>query len=65
MLVEPGAEGVRFEPVPAELTNEQEDLSRDYLVLLDPAGESLDMSAYWGVKDYDRLADVLAALARS
>lgn len=58
VLVEPGAQGVRFEPVPPELTAAQKDLSRDYLLLLDAAGGSLDLSAYWGIKEYDRLAEL-------
>ena len=60
VLLEPGGkgEGARFEPVPAELTKPQKDLSRDYMLLLDPEGGALDLSAYWGIKEYDRLAEL-------
>ena len=58
-LVVPQAEGeVRFEPLPpkGQLSEAQKDLSRDFLVLLEPGSEELAAEAYWGPKEYERLA---------
>ncbi|HEX9943991.1 MAG TPA: membrane protein insertase YidC, partial [Thermoanaerobaculia bacterium] len=58
VLVEPGErEAVRFVPVPPEeeITKEQKDLPREFLVVLRPAGDRLALTSYWGPKEYDRL----------
>lgn len=46
----------RFIPLPAELTEEQEEAVRDYALVLRPEDDRLDLVAYWGAKKYDRLA---------
>jgi YidC/Oxa1 family membrane protein insertase len=57
VLVQPSASGSRFLPVPPkdQLTGEQKDLSRDYLALIQPAGDNLSLLCYWGGKSYDQL----------
>ena len=58
MMVEGKAPNLRFRPLPPEdrISDEQEKLPREYLLVLDPAGESLSVLSYWGDKNYDRLA---------
>src|SRR5262249_51411242 len=34
----------------------QESLPHEFLLLLRPEGDSLELNAYWGAKEYDRLA---------
>jgi len=46
----------RFAPLPSELTEEQEEMGRDYALVLRPETDRLDLVAYWGAKKYDRLA---------
>lgn len=44
---------------PAEkLTDEQEDLVREYQVVLRPAGDRMALTSFWGAKEYDRLAEL-------
>ena len=45
----------RFATLPAELTEEQEEMGRDYALVLLPEADRLDLVAYWGSKKYDRL----------
>jgi YidC/Oxa1 family membrane protein insertase len=45
----------RFRPLPAEPTSEEEDLPRELAVRLEPAGDEMALSAYWGAKNYERL----------
>jgi YidC/Oxa1 family membrane protein insertase len=59
VLVLPAAEGgARFAPVPGkeEISDEEKDLGRDFLLLAEPRGDTLRAAAYWGAKKYDRLA---------
>ena len=50
--------GNRFVPVPAdgELSGAQEDLPREYALLLFPDGDRFVATSYWGAKQYERLA---------
>jgi YidC/Oxa1 family membrane protein insertase len=61
-LVVPGAvdEPARFVPLlgEEELSDEQKELPRELLVNLMPLGERLKTLAYWGPKQYDRLASL-------
>jgi YidC/Oxa1 family membrane protein insertase len=44
---------------PAEsLNDEQEDLVREYQVVLRPAGDRMALASFWGAKEYDRLAEL-------
>ncbi|MEM7481167.1 MAG: membrane protein insertase YidC [Acidobacteriota bacterium] len=47
-----------FAPVPPkeQLTKAQKDLQRDYALLLEPAGDRLEMEAFWGAKNLRRLS---------
>lgn len=61
VFVEPGEAGAqRFVPLPPEdeLTKAQGKLPREYRLVLQPADGSLDLLAYWGSKEYDRLAEM-------
>ena len=52
--------GARFIPVPPEeeMTQEQEDLPRELLLILRPAGDRLALVSYWGPKELDRLSSL-------
>jgi YidC/Oxa1 family membrane protein insertase len=67
MMVQGTAPDVRFRPLPPkdEITDEQENLPREYLVVLEPEGDSLSLLSYWGDKNYDRLARLPYDLERS
>ncbi|MGH9362962.1 MAG: membrane protein insertase YidC, partial [Thermoanaerobaculia bacterium] len=59
VLLEPlAAGGARILPLPPkdEITKEQKDYGRDFLLLFDPRGETLRAAAYWGAKEHGRLA---------
>lgn len=44
---------------PAEsLNDEQEDLVREYQVVLRPEGDRMVLASFWGAKEYDRLAEL-------
>ncbi len=57
----------RFSPVPPEdeLSEAQEELTRELAVVLRPAGERISAVSYWGPKVYDRLASLPYDLERS
>jgi YidC/Oxa1 family membrane protein insertase len=59
VLLETGTGGAvtRFFPVPPkdQITKEQESLGRDFLLLLHPQGDTLELNSYWGAKAYERL----------
>lgn len=61
------APDVRFRPLPPkdEITDQEENLPREYLVVLEPEGDSLSLLSYWGDKNYDRLATLPYDLERS
>jgi YidC/Oxa1 family membrane protein insertase len=67
MMAQGAAPDVRFRPLPAkdDITDEQEGLPREYLVVLEPEGDSLSLLSYWGDKNYDRLATLPYGLERS
>jgi YidC/Oxa1 family membrane protein insertase len=48
-----------------ELSEEQEDLSRELLVILQSNGERLSTVAFWGAKEYDRLQSLPYGLERT
>jgi YidC/Oxa1 family membrane protein insertase len=67
-LVVPDAEGkVHFEPLPpkGQMSGAQKDLSREFLVVFEPGSEELVADAYWGAKQYDRLAALPWGLAET
>jgi YidC/Oxa1 family membrane protein insertase len=66
-LVEADAAGARFLPVPPkdELSKEQKALSRDFLLLVRPAGERLAGTAFWGAKEYELLAELELGLEKT
>ncbi|HEV7785071.1 MAG TPA: membrane protein insertase YidC [Thermoanaerobaculia bacterium] len=57
MVQETKSEGATFAPVPPKdlLTKEQKDLPREFLMVLEPAGDRLALVSYWGSKEYERL----------
>jgi len=57
VLAMPGEDGDRFIPVPPkdEISDEQKDLRRELLVVLEPAGDELALQSYWGSKQYQLL----------
>ncbi len=69
VVMVPGQEGeaARFRPflTEAELTGEQEDLIRELVLNLRAADEELSFLAYWGPKEYERLAALPYGLERS
>ena len=60
MMVEGTAPDIRFRPLPPEdeISSDQEKLPREYLLVLEPEGDSLSLLSYWGDKNYDRLASL-------
>ncbi len=69
VLVQPDqATGVaRYSPLPPEsqLSKDQKGLKRDFLVLLEPEAERLEAAAYFGAKQYARLAQLGQDLDRT
>jgi YidC/Oxa1 family membrane protein insertase len=57
VLVETGKDGETFVPVPPkdQITKEQKDLPREFSLALQPAGDRLSLTSYWGSKEYERL----------
>jgi YidC/Oxa1 family membrane protein insertase len=57
VLVEPAPDGARFAPVPPKdsMSGEQKDLSREFLLALEPVAGSLSLECYMGSKEYQRL----------
>jgi len=57
VIPQPGGE-TRFEHVPGreEITPEQKKLKREYVVILEPQGERLKVSTFWGAKEVERLS---------
>ncbi len=56
LLVErdPAGGAPRFLPVPPEdkITSEQEELAREYVLLLEPGGPTAAATSFWGAKEY-------------
>ncbi len=67
MMAQGAAPDVRFRPLPPkdDITDEQENFPREYMVVLEPEGDSLSLLSYWGDKNYDRLATLPYDLERS
>ncbi|HWN44936.1 MAG TPA: membrane protein insertase YidC [Thermoanaerobaculia bacterium] len=67
MMAQGAAPDVSFRPLPPkdDITDEQENFPREYLVVLEPEGDSLSLLSYWGDKNYDRLATLPYDLERS
>ena len=57
VLVQEAKEGATFVPVPPKdlITKEQKDLPREFMLVLEPAGDRLSLVSYWGSKQYERL----------
>lgn len=58
VLLTQGEGGVETTPLPKkdDLRPDQKKLPRDFLLVLTPKAERLEISSYWGAKEYDRLA---------
>ena len=60
VLLETGKDGIvtRFQPLPPkdQITKEQESLGREFLLLLHPQADTLELNSFWGAKGYERLA---------
>ncbi len=58
VLLSLGEKGVSTTPLPKkdDLRPEQKKLARDFLLVLTPKADLLELSSYWGAKEYDRLA---------
>jgi YidC/Oxa1 family membrane protein insertase len=58
VMVETSSRGNRFLPVPSkdDITSEEKKLPREYRIVLEPEGEALSLTSYWGDMTYDRLA---------
>jgi YidC/Oxa1 family membrane protein insertase len=69
LLVQPAPEGgpARFLPVPPEdrITSEQEKLAREGVVLLEPGAPTLQVTSFWGAKEYYVLRDLPFDLEKS
>lgn len=64
---DPGTGVARYSPLPpeAQLSKDQKSLKRDFLVLLEPEAERLEAAAYFGAKQYARLAKLGQDLDRT
>lgn len=63
VLMQPAAKSgdpAAYQPMPPaeSLNDEQEDLVREYQVVLRPAGDRMALASFWGAKEYDRLAEL-------
>ena len=58
VLLAQGEKGIEATPLPKkdDLRPEQKKLPRDFLLVLTPKADKLELSSYWGAKEYDRLA---------
>jgi len=68
VLLHPATGGKSFtaEPAPeGDLSAEQKALSRDLRLELYPRGEKLELTSFWGVKQYERLAALPYGLERA
>lgn len=67
VMIESSSRGNRFLPVPPkdEITSDEKKLLREYRVLLEPEGDSLSLTSYWGDMSYDRLAALPHGLERA
>jgi YidC/Oxa1 family membrane protein insertase len=67
MMIESSSRGNRFLPVPSkdEITSEEKKLLREYRILLEPEGDTLSLTSYWGDMSYDRLSALPHHLERA
>ncbi len=67
VMVESSSRGNRFLPVPAkdDITSEEKKLPREYRLVLEPEGEALSLTSYWGDMSYDKLAALPHHLERA
>jgi YidC/Oxa1 family membrane protein insertase len=67
VMIESSSRGNRFLPVPSkdEITSEEKKLLREYRILLEPEGDALSLTSYWGDMSYDRLAALPHHLERA
>jgi YidC/Oxa1 family membrane protein insertase len=65
MLLAPSTGGVELRPLPPELSGDDKDLRREFRVVARPAGDRLVSQAYFGGKQYDRLAELPRGLERA
>lgn len=58
MMIDGVGPRARFLPVPPkdDMTSEEKKLPRDYRVILEPEGDTLSLTSYWGDKRYERLS---------
>ena len=57
--------GWSFEAITEEVPAELEELPREFAVLMEPAGGAVELTTYWGAKDYRRLAELPYGLERT
>ncbi|HSF39593.1 MAG TPA: membrane protein insertase YidC [Thermoanaerobaculia bacterium] len=67
VLIEPGDDGARFVPMPAAdaLSDEQEKMTRELALVLEPEADGLSLVSYWGSKQYERLANLPYGLEKT
>ncbi len=67
MMIESSSRGNRFLPVPSkdEITSDEKKLLREYRILLEPEGDTLSLTSYWGDMSYDRLSALPHHLERA
>lgn len=67
VMVESSSRGNRFLPVPSkdDITSEEKKLPREYRLVLEPEGETLSLTSYWGDMSYDKLAALPHHLERA
>ncbi|MES1242498.1 MAG: membrane protein insertase YidC [Acidobacteriota bacterium] len=67
VMIESSSRGNRFLPVPNkdEITSEEKKLLREYRIVLEPEGDALALTSYWGDMSYDKLAALPHHLERA
>ncbi len=65
VLLTPGTAGMVATPVPAELTDEQKKLKRDFALYLYPSGNRLKIGSFWGSKEREQLAKLPHGLGKA
>jgi YidC/Oxa1 family membrane protein insertase len=67
VMIESSSRGNRFLPVPPkdEITSEEKKLLREYRIVLEPEGDALSLTSYWGDMSYDKLAALPHHLERA
>jgi YidC/Oxa1 family membrane protein insertase len=67
VMIESSSRGNRFLPVPPkeEITSEEKKLLREFRVVLEPEGDALSLTSYWGDMSYDKLVALPHHLERA